>query len=67
MSQVPQPIQNPDDRYLKIRDYFKTSNFDSKYRGAQGLDPDIIKEIEKMYGMDKPAHQRFLKMLKDWA
>ena len=22
------------------------SNFDSKYRGAQGLDPDIIKEIE---------------------
>ena len=23
-----------------------TSNFDSKYRGAQGLDPDIIKEIE---------------------
>ena len=21
---------------------------DSKYRGAQGLDPDIIKEIEKM-------------------
>tara|TARA_Y100000768_G_scaffold377047_1_gene349813 strand:- start:445 stop:786 length:342 start_codon:yes stop_codon:yes gene_type:complete len=37
---------------------------DNKYRGAQGLDPDIIKEIEKMYGMDKPAHQRFMKMLK---
>ena len=28
------------------------------------LDPDVIAEIEKMYGMDKPAHQRFLKMLK---
>ena len=43
-----------------------TSVNDSKYRGAQGLDPDIIKEIEKMYGMDKPAHQRFMKMLKDY-
>ena len=25
-----------------------SSNFDNKYRGAQGLDPDIIKEIEEM-------------------
>ena len=41
-----------------------TSVNDSKYRGAQGLDPDIIKEIEKMYGMDKPAHQRFYKNVK---
>jgi len=39
---------------------------DSKYRGAQGLDPDIIEEIEKMYGMDKPAHKRFFKMLKNY-
>ena len=37
-----------------------------KYRGAQGLDPDVIAEIEKMYGMDKPAHERFFKMLKDY-
>ena len=41
-------------------------NGDSKYRGAQGLDPDIIKEIEIMYGMDKPAHERFFKMLKSY-
>ena len=39
---------------------------DSKYRGSQGLDPDIIKEIEIMYGMDKPAHERFYKMLKSY-
>ena len=45
---------------------FDTSNFDSKYRGAQGLDPDIIKEIETMYGMNKPAHIRFFKMIKDY-
>ena len=39
---------------------------DTKYRGAQGLDPEIIKEIEAMYGLDKPAHIRFLKMIKDY-
>ena len=48
---------------------FNTNNTtlnDSKYRGAQGLDPDIIEEIEKMYGMDKPAYERFYKMIKDY-
>ena len=42
------------------------SNFDSKYRGSQGLDPDIILEIEKMYGMNKPAYIRFYEMLKNY-
>ncbi len=53
----------------ELNSSFDTSSFDDsdpKYRGAQGLDPDIIKEIEVMYGMDKPAHQRFLKMLKSY-
>ena len=35
----------------------------SKYRGARGLDPEFIKEIEKLYGFDKPAHERFLIMI----
>ena len=35
----------------------------SKYRGARGLDPEFIKEIEKLYGFDKPAHVRFLQMV----
>ncbi|MGL4975878.1 MAG: ABC transporter permease subunit, partial [Bosea sp. (in: a-proteobacteria)] len=39
----------------------------SAYRGAQGLDPGFIKELEKQFGFDKPAHERFLKMLKDYA
>ena len=42
------------------------SNNENKYRGAQGLDPDIIKEIEEMYGMNEPAHKRFFNMLKDY-
>ena len=33
------------------------------YRGAQGLDPAFIAEIEKQFGFDKPAHERFVQML----
>src|SRR5690348_13277260 len=35
----------------------------SKYRGAQGLDPAFIKSLEKQFGFDKPAYQRFFIML----
>lgn len=38
-----------------------------KYRGARGLDPAFIKELEKMYGFDKPAPERFWIMLKNYA
>ena len=36
----------------------------TKYRGAQGLDPEFIKKLEKQYGFDKPAYERFFLMLK---
>ncbi|MBD3846815.1 microcin C transport system permease protein [Bosea sp. OAE752] len=39
----------------------------SAYRGAQGLDPAFIKELEKQFGFDKPAPERFWKMLTDYA
>ncbi len=39
----------------------------SKYRGAQGLSPDFIAKLEKQYGFDKPAYERFLKMIWDYA
>jgi len=35
----------------------------SKYRGAQGLDPELIKELERTFGFDKPAPERFLLMM----
>jgi microcin C transport system permease protein len=35
----------------------------SKYRGAQGLDPEFIKKLEKQFGFDKPAYERFGLML----
>jgi microcin C transport system permease protein len=33
------------------------------YRGAQGLDPEFIKQLEKQFGFDKPLHERFLLMM----
>src|SRR6202008_72940 len=39
---------------------------DSHYRGAQGLDPAFIKELEVQFGFDKPLHERFLKMMGDY-
>ncbi len=36
-------------------------------RGSRGLPPELLKEIEAMYGFDRPAHERFLMMLKDYA
>jgi microcin C transport system permease protein len=39
----------------------------SRYRGARGLDPEVIAEIEKRFGFDKPLHIRYLGMLKDYA
>ena len=38
----------------------------SKYRGAQGLDPEFIKKLELQFGFDKPAYERFFLMLKNF-
>jgi microcin C transport system permease protein len=35
----------------------------SRYRGAQGLDPEFIAELEKRFGFDKPIQERFVQML----
>ncbi len=42
------------------------SSVNLKYRGAQGLDPEFIKQLEKQFGFDKPAHERFFKMIGDY-
>jgi len=39
----------------------------SKYRGAQGLDPEFIKRLEVQFGFDRPVHERFFKMLWDYV
>ncbi|WP_108660766.1 microcin C ABC transporter permease YejB [Acuticoccus kandeliae] len=35
----------------------------SPYRGAQGLDPEFIADLERQFGFDKPPVERFLIML----
>ena len=42
------------------------SSGDSVYRGARGLPKELIERIEKMYGFDKPAYERFFLMMKNY-
>src|SRR4029453_9429914 len=39
----------------------------SKYRGARGLDPKFIKQLEVQFGFDKPAYERFLDMIRSYV
>ena len=43
-------------------------NHDSggQYRGAQGIDPEYIKELERLYGFDKPLYERYWLLLKSY-
>ncbi|MFE8069768.1 microcin C ABC transporter permease YejB [Marinobacteraceae bacterium S3BR75-40.1] len=45
----------------------QSSGNDSGYRGSEGLRPELIERIEKLYGFDKPAYERFWIMLKGYA
>jgi microcin C transport system permease protein len=38
-----------------------------KQTSRYGLPPELIHEIEAMYGFDKPPHERFLLMIKQYA
>ena len=44
-----------------------SSSLAGRYRGAQGLDPAFVREIEKQFGFDRPPLERFLKMMGDYA
>ncbi len=43
------------------------SDLSSRYRGAQGLDPKFIAELEKQFGFDKPPLERFWLMIRHYA
>ncbi|MEN5014897.1 microcin C ABC transporter permease YejB [Erwinia sp. Eh17-17] len=40
---------------------------EGQYRGSRGLDPEVIAEITKRYGFDKPLHERYFTMLWNYA
>nr|WP_290441401.1 microcin C ABC transporter permease YejB [Halomonas sp. CnH100-B] len=35
-------------------------------RGARGIDPRFIEQLEQQFGFDKPAHERFIGMMADY-
>ena len=39
---------------------------ESAYRGAQGLDPELVAELQKLYGFDQPLYKRYFKLLTDY-
>ena len=46
------------------------ATFDPAFGGlesSRGIDPELVEELNKQFGFDKPAHIRFLKMLRDFA
>lgn len=43
------------------------SDVTSRYRGASGVNPQIIREIEQQYGFDKPIVTRFFLTMRDLA
>lgn len=45
---------------------FSQENATSAYLGSQGIDPAIVRDIEKMYGFDKPPLARFILMIKNY-
>jgi microcin C transport system permease protein len=51
---------------LGVRQSALQQNVGAEYRGAQGIDPALIKDMEKMYGFDKPPLERFFTMVKNY-
>jgi microcin C transport system permease protein len=49
------------------QDNIGSADASSKYRGAQGLDPEFIAKLEKQFGFDKPPLERFGLMLWNYA
>ena len=37
-----------------------------KYHGARGLDPELIRQLERQYGFDQPPATRFLHMMRNY-
>ncbi len=43
-----------------------TGGDSSVYRGARGLPPELIERVKKQYGFDRPIHERFVAMMRDY-
>ncbi len=44
-----------------------SANISGNYMASQGLDPEMVASIKKLYGFDKPVYERFWLMVKSYA
>lgn len=40
---------------------------DNRYRGARGIDPRLIQDLERQFGFDRPWYERFVLMMGNYA
>ncbi|MCE0555988.1 MULTISPECIES: microcin C ABC transporter permease YejB [unclassified Motilimonas] len=45
----------------------RNTQANASYRGAQGIDPEFIAQLERQYGFDKPLLERYFMMLWNYA
>ncbi|MBC6444366.1 MAG: microcin C ABC transporter permease YejB [Alphaproteobacteria bacterium GM202ARS2] len=45
----------------------QSSSLSDKYQGSRGIDPELIRDLEKQYGFDQPPLTRFTTMLTNYA
>lgn len=71
IEQVIAQLENPNESGSRLdgsgSENIATNDSNSKYRGAEGLDPEFIKKLEKQFGFDKPPLERFLTMVWNYA
>lgn len=60
-------IENPELTGSERASGGASDSANSTYRGAQGIPPELIKDLEKQFGFDKPAYERFFIMLWNYA
>ncbi|MDB2559923.1 microcin C ABC transporter permease YejB [Amylibacter sp.] len=51
------------DRFTGGGDDSNNQSKNNEYKGARGLPPELIEDLEKQFGFDKPPVERFLTML----
>ncbi len=54
---------DPSARFTTTADAPPSGAAQERYRGARGLDEDLVRDLERQFGFDKPAHVRFFEMM----
>jgi microcin C transport system permease protein len=67
IEQIIAQLENPNDSGSRLdgsgSENVANNDSNSKYRGAEGLDPEFIKKLEVQFGFDKPPFERFYTMV----